>query len=156
MKPSQIILLLFLPFQIIAQSKIEGKAIRILDGDTFEILVNNKTYKIRLADIDAPEKKQDFGNVAKQRLAELIFSKQVNVEYEKLDRNQRIIGTVFVNKQYINLLLVEEGLAWHFKKYSSNIQFDKAEKMARKRKLGIWSINNPTPPWSFRAEKRKK
>jgi len=156
LKPSQIILLLFLPFQIIAQSKIEGKAIRILDGDTFEILVNNKTYKIRLADIDAPEKKQDFGNVAKQRLAELIFSKQVNVEYEKLDRNQRIIGTVFVNKQYINLLLVEEGLAWHFKKYSSNIQFDKAEKMARKRKLGIWSINNPTPPWSFRAEKRKK
>ena len=37
---------------------IQGKVIRVLDGDTIEILQNKTPVRIRLANIDAPEKKQ--------------------------------------------------------------------------------------------------
>ncbi len=147
---------IFVPafFTAISQSTISGKAIRILDGDTFEILLNgNATYKIRLTDIDAPEKKQDFGFVAKQQLATYIFGKDVKVIYDKLDRNKRILGHVYYQNEYINLKMVIDGLAWHFKKYSKDERFAVAEQQARKLKKGLWIQPRPIAPWDFRARK---
>jgi endonuclease YncB( thermonuclease family) len=65
----------------------------VIDGDTIIILDTNKEqFKIRLSGIDAPEKKQAFGNVSKQSLSEMIAGKQVNVVYNKRGRYGRIIG----------------------------------------------------------------
>lgn len=137
-----------------AQTTVMGKVVRILDGDTFELLVNGRDlYKVRLSDIDAPEKKQDFGHVAKQYLAALIFSKEVKVVYDKLDRNQRILGEVFCNGRNINLVLVQNGLAWHFVKYSKSKVYQQAEQQARKAGVGLWKHSNALPPWEFRQRR---
>lgn len=139
-----------------AQTTLKGKAVRILDGDTFEILVNgNVTYKIRMADIDAPEKGQDFGMVSKQALASLLMHKPLTLVYDALDRNQRIIGHVYIQNEHINLKMVELGMAWHFKKYSNDNTIAKAELIARNHHLGLWSQLNPTAPWDYRKMKRK-
>ncbi|HQW45905.1 MAG: thermonuclease family protein [Bacteroidetes bacterium] len=149
--------LLLSVYSSFAQTTLIGRAIRILDGDTFEILVNDRaTYKVRLTDIDAPEKKQDFGNVAKQQLAQFIFGKEVKVVYDKLDRNKRILGHVYFQNQYINLQMVSIGMAWHFKKYSKDAQFALAENKARKQKLGLWIQPNPIAPWDYRGKRPKK
>lgn len=141
----------------LAQSTIEGKAVRILDGDTFEMLLANYSkVKIRLTDIDAPEKKQDFGNVSKQYLASLIFDKKVKVVYDKLDRNKRILGHVYIQKMYVNLKMVQQGLAWHYKKYSSEKLFSDAEILAKRSKKGLWIQPNAMPPWLFRANARNR
>jgi endonuclease YncB( thermonuclease family) len=155
MKHICLALLLFLFQASYAQSTITGRAIRILDGDTFEILVNDKaTYKIRLTDIDAPEKKQDFGTASKQQLATYIFGREVKVVYDKLDRNQRILGHVYCQNEYINLKMVTTGMAWHFKKYSTDATFALAQQQARKAKKGLWIQPNPIAPWDFRAKKK--
>jgi micrococcal nuclease len=139
-----------------AQSTLHGKVVRILDGDTYEILNNgNTTYKIRMTDIDAPEKSQDFGQRSKQTLAALIFGKEVKVVYDKLDRNKRILGHTYLNGTYINLVMVQKGMAWHFKKYSSDQTFAQAEQFARNQKIGIWSKSNAIAPWDYRSSRRK-
>ncbi|MCC7029381.1 MAG: thermonuclease family protein [Chitinophagaceae bacterium] len=134
-----------------AQSTLTGKAVRILDGDTFEILVNGHSlYKVRLTDIDAPEKRQDFGQVSKQALATRIFGREVKVIYEKLDRNKRILGHLYVGDEYINLTMVSQGLAWHYKKYSNDQRFAIAENKARNAKKGLWINPHAVAPWVFR------
>lgn len=92
-----------------------GKVIKITDGDTVHVLLNdNNKEKIRLAGIDAPERKQAFGNKSKQYLADLIGAEIVIVEYNKRDRYGRIIGKILFEGRDINLEMVHAGFAWHY------------------------------------------
>ena len=98
-----------------------GKVVKVSDGDTITILTSDKTqYKIRLNDIDAPEKKQAFGNKSKDNLAKYIAGKTVKVEYKSTDKYKRILGTIYYNNIDINLQQVKDGYAWVYKKYSKN------------------------------------
>ena len=98
-----------------------GKVIKVTDGDTVNVLSSdNKTHKIRLSGIDAPEKKQAFGNKSKQALADLIDGKAVSVEFNKLDKYQRVVGKITFNGQDVNLRQIKLGLAWHYKKTKKN------------------------------------
>lgn len=131
-----------------------GKVVKVSDGDTVTILAPDKTqYKIRLNDIDAPEKKQAFGNKSKDNLAKYIAGKTVTVKYQKKDRYKRILGTIYYNNMDINLQQVKYGYAWVYKKYSNNQNYYKAEKLARDKKVGIWADKNPLEPWEFRKKK---
>ena len=136
-----------------SMQSITGKVIRILDGDTFELLDNQHViWRIRLTHIDAPEKKQAFGAASKQCLADLIFNREVRVEYASHDRNGRILGLVYQGTRCINLVMVEQGYAWHYKRFSSDPRFAKAEQKARKLKIGLWKTFLPTPPWEYRSQ----
>ena len=87
-----------------------GKVIKVTDGDTVNVLTSdNEIHKIRLSGIDAPEKKQAFGNRSKQALAELIDGKTVNVQYNKLDKYQRAVGKITFNGQDVNLRQIKLG-----------------------------------------------
>jgi hypothetical protein len=70
--------------------------------------------KIRLADIDAPEKGQDFSEKSRQFLASLVAGKTVRVEGAKRDRYRRILGVVYVDGVNVNEAMVKEGLAWRY------------------------------------------
>ena len=157
MKKSAIVFLLLLcNFYLFAQKNISGTVVGISDGDTFTLLTKDKIkYKIRLAHIDCPEKNQAFGTFAKRTLSDLIYLKNVQVNYSSLDRNGRILGEAYLEKEFINLILVEKGVAWHFKKYSNDKRFSNAEIRARKNKIGLWKDKNPISPWDFRKNKIK-
>jgi micrococcal nuclease len=151
------LLFLFFLFPLLAVSQtstLKGKAVRIIDGDTFDLLVGTTTHRIRLASIDAPEKKQDFANAATQYLAELCKDQLLTVVVTSSDRNKRKIADVFTQqKLWINKALVLKGLAWHYKIYSSSIELANAELFARKQKLGLWSLNSPVAPWDWRKKR---
>jgi micrococcal nuclease len=134
-------------------SEIVGKVISITDGDTITILLDNIQYKIRLLDIDAPEKKQAYGQAAKQFLSTLIAGKIVHVNYRSYDRNKRILGTVVCDGKNINEIMVQNGMAWHFKKYSTSAIFSNLEIVAHRNKKGLWQDTNPIAPWDFRHKK---
>ncbi|WP_228156070.1 thermonuclease family protein [Arcobacter lacus] len=124
---------------------------KVSDGDTITVLTSDKTqYKIRLNDIDAPEKKQAFGNKSKDNLAKYIAGKTVTVQYQKKDKYKRILGTIYYNNIDINLQQVKDGFAWVYKKYSKNQDYYNAEKLARENKKGLWIDKNPIAPWEFR------
>ena len=118
-----------------------GKVVGVTDGDTLNVLYQGKKqYKIRLQHIDCPESAQDFGTKAKQALSKMVFGKVVTIKFEEMDRYKRILGDVYVGKQWVNLEMVQEGMAWHYKYYSKDATMAAAETMARTAKAGIWSM----------------
>lgn len=160
----KIILALILAFTTLTSfaDQLQGKVVTVTDGDTVGVLTNdNVLHKIRLSGIDAPEKKQAFGNKSKQALDDEIGGKVVTVEFSKLDRYQRIIGKIMMSGQDVNLHQIQRGLAWHYKKYQNEQEvadrsiYANAEYVAQRDKLGLWSEPNSTPPWDFRKHKRE-
>lgn len=148
---------LFFPgLSFISNKRIEGKVVRISDGDTITILVDgNKQERIRLHGIDCPESNQDFGQVAKKFTSDLCFGQRVAVEVRDVDRYGRIVGVVYnTDNVNVNLALLENGLAWHYTAYDQSLAFSAAEKKARLNKQGLWSHKDAIAPWEFR--KRKK
>ncbi|RYY52700.1 MAG: thermonuclease family protein [Chitinophagaceae bacterium] len=134
---------------------VRGRVIGIKDGDTFELLVDQKRLTIRLSDIDCPEKKQPFGTKARQFASDLCFGKNIiAVKKGRPDRYGRLIVELFAGDTCVNKELVSAGLAWHFKQYSRNPAYAGLEMAARNSKLGIWSQQNPTPPWEWRKPKK--
>jgi micrococcal nuclease len=136
----------------------EGKVTGIKDGDTFEVLYDGQPEKVRLADIDCPEKSQAFGRNARQYASDLCFGKAVTVTSTgKRDRYSRIVGTVVTADGInINKELVKAGFAWHYKQYSKNKELSGIEEKARTAKLGLWAGKNPTAPWQWRKERRNR
>jgi endonuclease YncB( thermonuclease family) len=139
----------------------DGIVVNIADGDTVTVLDNGKLqHKVRLAGIDAPEKTQPYGNVSRQNLAQLVFQKQVTVEFEKLDRYKREIGKVLIGGTDANLEQVKSGLAWHYKQYqheqspADRQTYSESEVEAAKARRELWQDANPVPPWEFRKAKR--
>jgi endonuclease YncB( thermonuclease family)/methylphosphotriester-DNA--protein-cysteine methyltransferase len=137
---------------------IEGKVVKVSDGDTITVLDKaNKQHKIRFQGIDAPESKQDFGQVSKDNLARMIFGKEVKVVWSKQDKYGRTVGKVLLDGQDINIEQVKAGLAWHYKKYADEqppedrVTYAAAETEARAARRGLWQDSNPTPPGDWRA-----
>ena len=131
----------------------QAKVVGIKDGDTFKVLYNNSEITIRLNHIDCPEKNQPYGKNAKWKASDLCFGKMVKiVSNGKKDRYKRLIAEVYFNNININKELVKNGLAWHFKKYSSDVEYAKIERQARKSKVGLWKEKNPIAPWDWRKK----
>ena len=156
----KLILVLFLFLSNFANAKtIEGLVVGVADGDTITVLDQQKnTYKIRLQGIDAPEKKQAFGEKSKQSLHDLVHSKQVRIEYDKEDKYGRIVGKVTVDDVDVCLQQLVLGMAWHYKKYqneqslSDRALYSETELKSKSLKLGLWSDDTPMPPWEFRKK----
>lgn len=149
-------LALCLVFQVQADTLL-GKVINVADGDTITVLDDTHTqHKIRLTGIDAPEKRQAFGNVSKQSLAEQVAGQSVAVEWVKVDKYGRKVGKVLLAGLDCNLEQVKRGLAWHYKQYqreqspTDQQSYAAAEIEARAAKLGLWRDADPVPPWEFR------
>lgn len=143
-------------------NELQGKVIRVADGDTLTILIEplKLDMPIRLSGLDAPEKGMPFGQVSKKSLSDLAFGKQATVEWGKKDKYGRIVGKVRIDGQDINLLQVQRGLGWHFKEYEreqppeDRATYAQAEEMARAGRLGLWQDKDPVPPWTWRKAKR--
>ncbi|WP_295002490.1 thermonuclease family protein [uncultured Dechloromonas sp.] len=134
-----------------------GEVIEITDGDTITLIDSSRIqHKIRLAGIDAPEKRQAFGEKSKQQLADLVFRREVLIEWSKSDRYGRIIGKVFLGNKDVNLTQITSGMAWHYKRYANEQSmtdrgsYAQAEEEAKLKRRGLWKDQNPTPPWDFR------
>lgn len=133
-----------------------GKVVAVKDGDTIEILADGKTIKIRFAHIDCPEKKQPYGTKAKSFTSDHCFGQTVKVIHNnEYDRYKRLIAEIInENGENVNQELVKAGLAWHFKKYSTDTVYANLEIQARMKKTGVWSEENPIAPWDWRGGKK--
>lgn len=145
------------------QKEVAGTVLAVVDGDTF-ILVADETrhqFKVRLLGIDAPEKKQLYGMSATEKLRDLIQDRRARIEYRRLDRDGRVLGDVYVmgkraNEEWINLIMVKEGLAWHAKDVDRRKSLANAETEAREAKRGLWEQQNPVPPWEWLKEQKRR
>lgn len=131
--------------------EIQGKVIRVLDGDTIEVLQDKKSVRIRLANIDAPEKKQVFGRWSTNQLKTLLAGQSVTVSYTQTDRYDRIVGRVFTtNGTEASRFMVQSGAAWVYERYNTDKSLPALQREAQEQKRGLWADPKPVPPWEWR------
>lgn len=125
--------------------------VKVADGDTLTILGSGNTqYKIRLYGIDAPEKSQAFGQKSKDQLSKYIYGKDVFVRWKSKDKYGRILGVVYLGTVDINLAMLRDGMAWHYKCFDSTPAYAAAESDARQNRRGLWVDKNTVEPEKFR------
>ena len=146
-----------LPVPATAANTLQGKAIHISDGDTL-IVMNEQhhKYRVRLANIDCPEKRQPWGNKAKRALADLVGNRPVRVEWEKTDRYGRLIGTVYRDNQNINRRLVADGHCWVYTRYNRDEHLPDLQRQAQAARKGLWRLSeyDRIPPWEWRRNNK--
>jgi len=169
---------LFTMVPSLSAGTITGKVVKVVDGDTVT-MVDDKGFKhrIRLAGIDAPEQgDQPYGKESTKGLRWLIHDKGITVEYSKHDRYGRIVGKVLVGPKGntfclpidcvrtldVGLEQIKAGMAWHYKRYQNEQSkedrksYSSAERVAKKKQVGLWGDKNPIQPWKWRRDNRLK
>jgi endonuclease YncB( thermonuclease family) len=147
--------LLFLPLSSFAW---QGKVISVYDGDTITVsAADNQKVKIRLYGIDAPElKKQPYGKASRDYLQRIILNKTVEVTDLGKDFYGRTIAKIYYKNEYINLLLIEKGLAWHYSQYAKDLDLKEAQEVAKDHEVGLWKSEFALSPWEWRAMDKKR
>ncbi|CZZ84642.1 TPA: thermonuclease family protein [Enterobacter hormaechei subsp. hoffmannii] len=137
-----------------ASADISGRIVRVLDGDTVEMLEpGNQLTRIRLAGIDAPEKSQPFGQRSRQELSSMVTQRHVTVTGSDTDRYGRLLGTVWLGVTDVNAEQIRKGLAWAYRYHGKPVRPDYAvlEAEARRQSVGLWSEPGQTEPWRWRS-----
>lgn len=137
---------------------IRGNLIRVHDGDTLTILSDGNQVRIRLENIDAPELSQPWGINSRENLRALVSTKGVLVvQYTGKDRYKRTLGEVFLaDGTDVNKIQVLTGNAWAYKKYCKPLElWCEFENRARGEHRGLWSQQNPIPPWEYRHRRKR-
>ncbi len=142
-------LLALAPYKALAD--FSGRVTWVADGDTIEVVAGGAAVRVRLEGIDAPELDQPFGVDAKVFVQRYAGGQVVTVLEKGRDRYGRTLGDVILpNGDHLNRRLVEEGLAWHYKRYSRDAALAALEQRAQVRRIGLWGQSAPMPPWEWR------
>lgn len=156
-------------------ASLTGVVTAVEDGDTLVVLDATKVkHKVRLAGIDAPHLKQDFGVQSRQNLSTLALKKEVAVEWNLRDRMKRLVGKVMLDEAGADcafrsctksldagLQQIRDGFAWHDKPNereqtaADQARYAAAETKAKTAKTGLWADDKPVPPWEWREKKKK-
>ena len=140
-----------------SHTTLRGYASKVTDGDTFTLVTaDHQKHRIRLSEIDTPERKQNYGSTSTLALKSWLIGNQITVRYEEKDRYNRIIGDVSVNNHNINKWMVQHGHAWHYKKYSDSQELANLQASAQSARIGLFSAPSPTPPWTYRRQQRQR
>ena len=135
----------------------ENHVVKIIDGDTYDVILDGEQTRIRMEGIDAPERGMDYYKVSKEYLGEICNNQKVKVVGAKKDRYGRLLAKTYLEDgREVGEEMVKAGMAWHFKKYSTDPVLARLENEAKNNRRGLWAIDNPIPPWKFRKNKKNK
>jgi endonuclease YncB( thermonuclease family) len=167
------ILLVTSPPDLRAQAPIgtlHGMVVNVSDGDHLTVNNDGTEIFVRLYGIDAPEISkvrrsdtphskhgQPFAGRAFMELSNKVLHRQVTLEIMRIDRKDQVIAVVFLENRNINLEMVTGGWAWasrSAKKHPEGPEYQAAENLARSERIGLWSQNDPLPPWEFRKQRK--
>ena len=126
----------------------------VVDGDTVHATKEGKLYKIRLTEIDAPERDQPYGGESTQLLKQLLEDGYFDVDISGIDIYERHLGRLYDNGVDINREMVEQGLAWVYDKYVTDKSFYENQSSAQKNNRGLWQNPESIAPWYWRQRGR--
>ena len=146
-------------------AQVPVKLVKTIDGDTIKVLYNGKEINVRYLLIDTPETnhprlgKQPFGDEAKERNRQLVNSGALTLEFdigERIDKYDRLLAYVYVDGKSVQKTLLSEGLARVAYVYPPNTRhltpFEEAQAEAKKKGLGIWSVENYATDSGFNSD----
>ncbi len=133
-----------------AHADFTGKVVAVADGDTITVMRDLVPVKLRLLEIDAPEKKQAFGARSKQSLSDLCFNKTATLIAKGRDRYGRTLARVSCEGVDANAEQVRRGMAWVYDRYVTDRALYAVQTEARDAGRGLWSDPDAVPPWQWR------
>lgn len=134
---------------------LRGVVSEVRDGQSIVVISGGRKLVVVLKGVDAPELKQEFGDVAQQYLASLILDKPVEVDFSELQKDH-VVGKVFRNQLDIGLQVIRDGAAWYDKTTGYTLTeaertvYADAQQAARNEMRGMWRDGSPMPPWEWR------
>ena len=150
-----VLLLLLLVVEAAWADTLVGKVVRVSDGDTLTLLVERKQITVRLVEIDAPEKKQAFGQRSRQSLAQMCASQVAVVNGSGRDKYGRVLGRVQCQGLDANAEQIRRGMAWVFDRYVTDRSLYALQNDARAAHLGLWAVKHPSAPWDWRWQQKQ-
>ena len=135
--------------------------VAITDGDTIKAKCGHpgayEQVTIRISAIDAPEKRQAFGEVSRQHLAKLCFQTQATITPRAKDRYGRTVGDAECRGQDAGQAQVQAGMAWVYTKYAvGRTDLKSLESTAKAEGRGLWADWEPVAPWEWRRAQRER
>src|ERR1051326_1568826 len=138
-----------------AAATLFGRVVEVNDGDVITVFNLNRPVRIKLLAVDAPERDQVFGDLAKKHLSELVYDKSVLVEYSGIAADGSLVGRVTLNNVDIGAQMIRDGVAWFDASNQDRLSasdrevYQQSEQAARTEKRGLWQGENPIAPWEF-------
>ncbi|MBG6082703.1 thermonuclease family protein [Rubrivivax gelatinosus] len=136
----------------------------VSDGDTLTARCDaaagqfQQPIRVRLAEIDAPERTQPFGERSRQHLAQICFRQRAEVAplsgSAGRDRYGRTVARVACAGVDANADQVRAGMAWVFERYARDLTLYDLQAAARRARAGLWADPAPVAPWQWRADRR--
>ena len=149
---------------------IDGMVISVSDGSRMTVVNNGNEISVILYGVDAPvitkiqrgepwlsKPGQPFAGRAFMALSNKVLHKQVRIEIMKIDHHGRMVAVVYAGSKNINLEMITEGWAWtahKLKNHPEAQEYFHAEELAKAKRAGLWSQDNPQPPWEFRKSRK--
>lgn len=133
-----------------------GRVVKITDGDTLTLLTKKEEQiRVRLAEIDTPERGQPFGRKSQDALSALVWDQDIAVRVVDIDRYGRTVGRIYVDGVDVSAEMVIRGAAWVYRKYATDHQLFVLEEEARAARRGLWALSEVerVPPWEWRRRK---
>ena len=152
------LILVFCLHTNISANKLQGRVVRVLDGDTFVFLEKGEEnpIRVRLYGIDAPEKGQPYSVASTEFLEKILTGVIVSINITDVDKYERLIGKVSTALYIdVNLEMLKAGMAWHYSFFDKSSMYIIAEKEAKERKKGLWKSAKPMNPYKYRQNKKK-
>src|SRR5262249_15168648 len=125
------------------------------DGDVITVFNLNRPVRIKLLAIDAPEAGQPFGDVARKHLSDLVYDKNVVVEYSGIAADGSLVGRVTLSNDAVGGQMIRDCAAWMDSSNQERLSvadreiYQQSEKAARSERRGWWQAENPIAPWEF-------
>lgn len=145
-------LLLFLSAGTAWAESFVARSVKVLDGDTVLVWreAGGRPMKVRLADIDAPEKGQEFGDASRQSLAKILSGRQVRVDPLAVDVYGRLVARLYTEEGSVNAELIRRGMAWEYSLHHRNQEYLRLQDEAQQARRGLWAQDDPVAPSQWR------
>ena len=127
-----------------------AKVVVVLDGDTVMVQRKGGLVKIRLAEIDAPEKAQTFGETSRRSLSDMVLGQQIKVSSQAVDKYGRIVAHLDLDGLDVNAEQIRRGMAWEYSHFHGNQELVALQEEAMQVPRGLWALSDPMPPWEWR------
>ena len=138
-----------------AAAQFEARIVHVIDGDTLDLMTANAHMRVRLADVDAPERRQPHAHRSRQSLIAICGGEFARVEPRGRDRDKNTLAVVRCNGTDAGAEQVRLGMAWVIERDAtgdSPLRALQAEARAARR--GLWADKEPVPPWEWRGARR--
>ncbi|MDR3089219.1 MAG: thermonuclease family protein [Desulfobulbaceae bacterium] len=134
-------------------SRFDAHVLKVVDGDSLELVSAGRKIKVRLWGIDAPESRQEYGRQARAILTAMVKGRRVSALGKDIDDYERLVALVWVDGELVNEKLVRLGVAWVYGRYCREDickDWRRLEENARRDRRGLWAWPRPKPPWQAR------